>query len=282
MASARPCPRDATGHPRVASSGHSGVGASPPLPTRCCWSGVGQSLPGPSTEPLRRPGGFVLALGPAGPGSAPHGSLALCGAAGSPLQAGFAPCLPPRQRKRLRWGNRTEGRPLTHGLFTRRACESYSEKCVTVRHRACAETWGRHGARRGGEGTRELWAEPRGAAAPRPRSRCSSRPRASLGGAGLGGAARPSRGCLEHPPLHPHGVAVGSSVGLGSLLCPPLATAARAGRPPAGALGLAPGPPGPPRLGRAAPHHPGLLPPAPPAPAPLRGSGSHVGNEIVL
>lgn len=144
------------------------------MPTRCCWSGVGQSLPGPSTEPLRRPGGFVLALGPAGPGSAPHGSL--CGAAGSPLQAGFAPCLPPRQRKRLRWGNRTEGRPLTHGLFTRRACESYSEKCVTVRHRACAETWGRHGARRGGEGTRELWAEPRGAAAPRPRSRCSSRP----------------------------------------------------------------------------------------------------------
>lgn len=249
----------------------------------------------------------------------------------------------------IRWGNRTGGRPLTHGLFTRRACESYSEKCVTVRHRACAQTWGRHGARRGGEGTREVWAEPRGAAAPRPRSPWWGRGRSGDGQGGLSqglpgkcrvrrcrsavpwvpGASPPlplpgGRGfvhgrthvrvnavglcshsflckCLqglctrgraaslpallvpcvqqevEAPPR-----AQGSSVGLGSLLCPPLATAARAGRPPAGALGLALGPPGPPKLGRAAPRHPGLLPPAPPAPAPLRGSASHVGNEIVL
>lgn len=86
----------------------------------------------------------------------------------------------------IRWGNRTGGRPLTHGLFTRRACESYSEKCVTVRHPACAQTWGRHGARRGGEGTREVWAEPRGAAAPRPRSPWWGRGRSGDGQGGLG------------------------------------------------------------------------------------------------
>lgn len=107
--------------PRVASSGHSGVGASPPLPTRCCWSSVGQSLPGPSTEPLRRPGGLVLAFGPAGPGSAPHGSLTLCGAAGSPSGLGLLPAFP-RGRGSVYTLGKPHGRPAADSRLVYTAC----------------------------------------------------------------------------------------------------------------------------------------------------------------
>lgn len=70
-------------------------------------------------------------LSSSGPSSAPHNFITFYGAASSSLKAQFGPSFH-RGRGSIYTGETAQpARPLTHGLFTRHARESYSEKCVT-------------------------------------------------------------------------------------------------------------------------------------------------------
>lgn len=220
-ASARPCPRDTMGHP-APSGGFEWPQwrgcEPPPCPHVAAGAVLGRAFPAPPQSHFANREDSCWHLAPLDPAQ-PHTAPSRFAELPAPPR-GWVCSLPSPAAEEafIRWGNRTGSRPLTHGLFTRRACESYSEKCVTVRHRACAQTWGRHGARRGGEGTCEVWAEPRGAAAPRPHSPWWGRGRSGDGQGGLGqglpGRCRARRCRSAVPwvpgasPPHPCGVAV--------------------------------------------------------------------------
>lgn len=102
-------------------------------PSRCCSASSSSASP----QPLRGARDALMtqevfpAPSSSGRSSAPHDFITFYGAAGSSLQAPFGPSFH-RSRGSIYTGETARpARPLTHGLFTRCARESYSETCVT-------------------------------------------------------------------------------------------------------------------------------------------------------
>ena len=96
-------------------------------------------------------------LSSSGPSSVPHDFITFYGAASSSLEARFGPSFH-RGRGSIYSGETARpARPLTHGLFTRRAHESYSERCHAWRSPAtrarrpgrrcssCGDAYRKHG-----------------------------------------------------------------------------------------------------------------------------------------
>lgn len=96
-------------------------------------------------------------LSSSGPSSAPHDFITFYGAASSSLKARFGPSFH-RGRGSIYTGETARpAQPLTHGLFTRCARESYSEKCHAwqspatraqrhgSRHSSCGDSHRKHG-----------------------------------------------------------------------------------------------------------------------------------------